>query len=127
MRRQRGMSVVVAIFLVVVVAILAASAVSVGRASSESSAGLLNADRAQAAAEAGLEWAAYRIQVQGVPCATFNPQVLQLNLGALRGLRVTVTCQQAASANIRDITAFAQQGNFGQANYASYSVTKRFD
>jgi hypothetical protein len=121
------MSVVVAIFLVVIVAILAASAVSVGNATRESSASLLYADRAQAAAEAALEWAAYRLQVQGVPCATFNPQVLQLNLGALRGFRVTVSCQQAASANVFDVTAFAQQGNFGQANYASYGVTRRLN
>ena len=125
-RHQKGMSLVVAIFLIVVIALLSAAAVSVGRATSESTNQLLLADRAKAAAEAGLEWAAYRVLVQAVPCATVNGQLLPLNLSGLRGFRVTVTCQRAVNQPVFDITAFAQQGNFGQSTYASRSVTKRF-
>lgn len=126
-RRQRGMSLVVAIFLIVIIALLAAAAVSVGHATSESSNELLLADRARAAAHAGLEWEAYRVMVQGRPCqAGGNPQ-LPLNQGALRGFRVTVSCQRATNVNVFDITAVAQQGNFGDANYAYRSVTRRFN
>ena len=126
-RRQRGMSLVVAIFLVVAIAVLSAAAVSVGRAASESTNELLLADRAKAAAEAGLEWAAYRVLVQAVPCTTVNGQLLQLGLGGLRGFRVTVTCQRATNPAVFDITAFAQSGNFGQAAYASHTVARRFN
>ncbi len=126
-RSQRGMSLVVAIFLIVVIALLSAAAVSVGRAASESTNELLLADRAKAAAAAGLEWAAYRVMVQAVPCATVNGQLLQLNLSGLRGFRVTVTCQRATTPAVFDITAFAQSGNFGQSTYASHSLARRFN
>jgi hypothetical protein len=121
------MSLVVAIFLVVAIAVLSAAAVSVGRAASESTNELLLADRAEAAAKAGLEWAAYRLLVQAVPCATVNGQLLQLGISGLRGFRVTVTCQRATNPAVFDITAFAQSGNFGQAAYASHTVSRRFN
>ena len=126
-RAQRGMSLVVAIFLIVAIALLSAAAVSVGRANSESTNEMLLADRARAAAEAGLEWAAYRVLVQGVACATVNGQQLPLSLGALRGFRVTITCQRAATAAVFDLSAFAQSGNFGQDAYASHTVARRFN
>jgi MSHA biogenesis protein MshP len=127
-RRQQGMSLVVAIFLVVAIAVLSAAAVSVGRAASESTNELLLANRAEAAAEAGLEWAAYRVLVQGVSCATVNSgPPLPLNFGALRGFRVTVTCVRATTAAVYDLSAFAQSGNFGQAAYASHTVARRFN
>jgi len=124
-RKQRGMSLVVAIFLIVVIALLAAAAVSVGNATHETTNEQLFADRAHAAADAGLEWGAYRAMVNGV-CQNPYP-ALALNLGALRGFRVTVSCVRAQNSNTYDITAFAQQGNFGQVTYASHRVTKRFN
>lgn len=126
-RRQRGMSLVVAIFLIVIIAGLAASAVSVGNATSESSNELLLADRARAAAEAGLEWEAYRVMVQARPCQPAGNPLLPLNQGALSGFRVTVSCQRAINVNVFDITAVAQRGNFGDADYAYRAVTRRFN
>lgn len=126
-RRQRGMSLVVAIFLIVIIAGLAASAVTVGTATQESSNELLLADRARAAADAGLEWEAYRVMVQSRPCLPAGNPVLPLNQGALSGFRVTVSCQRATNVNVFDITAVAQQGNFGDANYAYRAVTRRFN
>lgn len=130
MRRQRGMSLVVAIFLIVVIALLSAFAVSMGAASSESRNLQLSADRARAAARAGLEWGAYRAMVQLAPCAAppLPPAsaVLVLNQGALNGFRVTVTCQRNTARTVYDITAFAQRGNFGTNNYASHTLTGRY-
>lgn len=127
-RRQQGMSLVVAIFLIVVIALLSAAAVSVGRASSESTNQTLLADRARAAAEAGLEWGAYRVMVQNLSCATVMSGPLPFNFSGLRGFRVTITgCQRTATQNVLDITAFAQQGNFGQASYASLTLSRRFN
>jgi MSHA biogenesis protein MshP len=124
-RQQRGMSMVVAIFLIVIVALLAAFAVSVGNATSDSTNQQLLASRARAAARAGLEWGAYSASVQGV-CVGFPPfPVVPLNQSALAGFRVEVRC--VGNAGVFDITAFAQRGNFGQAEYASHRLVSRFN
>lgn len=125
--RQRGMSLVAAIFVIVVVALLAAFAVTAGTAKAGATNQALLADRAAAAAHAGAEWGAYRARVAGSCVATPPFNITQ---GALRGFRVTVTCAStthAAPANwyVRDITAFAQYGNFGAADYASHTAHAR--
>ena len=126
MRRQRGMSLVVAIFLVVVVALLSAFAVTVGTASSESTNLQLSADRARAAARAGLEWGAYRARVVG-NCPIFPATaVIPLTQGALRGFSVTIFCQRAGAGTVFDVTAFAQRGSYGSVNYASHRLTARY-
>jgi MSHA biogenesis protein MshP len=128
-RRQRGMSLVAAIFVIVVVALLASYAVTAGTSKLGATNQALMADRAAAAAHAGAEWGAYRARVAGScvapPGVTFN-----IAQGALRGFRVTVTCTStlhAPPANwyVRDITAFAQYGNFGAADYAAHSAQAR--
>lgn len=128
-RRQRGMSLVAAIFVIVVVALLASFAVTAGTSKLGTTSQTLMADRAAAAAHAGAEWGAYRARVAGScvapPGVTFN-----IAQGALSGFRVTVTCTStlhAPPANwyVRDITAFAQYGNFGAADYASHSAQAR--
>ena len=126
MKRQRGMSMVVAIFLIVAIALLSAFAVSVSSSMSASTTLQLSADRAKAAARAGLELGAYRALVMGV-CQ--GPAPVQLNLGALNGFRVTVSCQRdgAGAGTVFDITAFAQRGNYGTTNYASHTLVARYN
>jgi hypothetical protein len=129
--RQRGMSLVVAIFLITVVASLSAFAVTVGTATSESENLQLQADRAMAAARAGMQWAAHRARVAQVcPAGAFN-----LTEGALRGFRVTVTCvsntgphmEGAVAYRVFNVRSFAQWGNFGSASYASRTIDARFN
>lgn len=118
------MSLMVAIFLITVIASLAAFAVTVGTATHEAENLQLQADRARAAASAGAEWATYRAMNGGncVNSTTFN-----LAEAALRGFRVTVTCtrQGSIARPVFDIDSFAQSGNFGAVNYTSRRVTKR--
>jgi MSHA biogenesis protein MshP len=127
--RQRGMSLVVAIFLIVIVALLAAFAVSAGTAANESANLRLLTDRALAAARAGTEWGAYRALVQN-QCAAST--VINLNQAALRGYRITVNCTRtnhvegATNYSVFDVTAFAQRGNFGAADYSSRRITARY-
>lgn len=129
-RSQRGMSIVVAIFLIVVIASLSAFAVSVGDATGRSTSLHLQADRALAAARAGSEWAAYQALVQN-QCAP-GSTTLNLDQGALRGFRVTVTCRRsnhnegATNYSVFDVSSFAQSGNFGDVDYASRTVVSRF-
>jgi MSHA biogenesis protein MshP len=127
-RTQRGMSLVVAIFLVVVIASLAAFAVRMGTAARNTTNLQLLADRALAAAKAGTEWGAYRALAQGL-CTASSP--VPMNAGAIRGFRVTVECLSMtmhAPGNYRvvDIRATAQWGNYGSPDYAYRQVVSRF-
>jgi Tfp pilus assembly protein PilX len=129
--RERGMSLVVAIFLITVIASLSAFAVTVGTATRESENLQLQADRAMAAARAGLEWAAYRVRVAGV-CPGGPPLTFALTQGALNGFRVTITrlsdTGPHAPLNYRicSVSSFAQWSNFGANNYASRTIEESF-
>jgi MSHA biogenesis protein MshP len=122
------MSLVIALFLVVVVASLAAFAINVGGSQQQSGTNALLGDRAVAAARAGVEWAAHRalINTSCVASSTLN-----LNESALRGFRVTVTCaatNHAATPNftLYDITSTASYGTYGTAEFVSRQVKARF-
>jgi MSHA biogenesis protein MshP len=124
------MSLFVAIFLIVVIASLAAFAVTAGTATREATNLQLQADRALMAARAGTEWAAYRARVAGVCPA--GPLIL--TQGALRGFRVTVTCvlntphtEGALNYRVFEVRSFAQWSNFGAADYASRTIDTRFN
>jgi MSHA biogenesis protein MshP len=123
--RERGMSLVVAIFLITVIASLAAFAVTIGTATRESENLQLQSDRAMAAARAGVEWGAYRALVQAN--CPLNPIAFNLNQAALRGFRVTVTCARlsAGASEVFEIVSFAQWSRFGAANYAYRRVVRR--
>jgi MSHA biogenesis protein MshP len=126
---QRGMSLVVALFIVVVLGLLAAFAVNIGTSQHETANLRLASDRALLAARAGTEWAGTRALVNNA-CAAST--ALNLSQGALNGFRVTVSCiatshsEGAANYRIYDVTSFAQYGVFGSAGYASRMVTARF-
>jgi MSHA biogenesis protein MshP len=128
-RTERGMSLMVAIFLIVVIAVLSAMAISVGTAASSSTGRQLQADRAWAAARAGLEWGAYRALVQG---SCVGSTTLNLTQSVLNGFTVTVTCTRSnhnegpVSYSVFDVTAFAQSGTFGDRDYASRRLVSRY-
>jgi MSHA biogenesis protein MshP len=132
-RRERGTSLVVAIFLIVVIAALSAFAVTAGTSTRASANLALQADRALAAARAGTEWAAYRALRQNV-CNVGTAPPFTINQGALRGFRVTVTVTDRTDHTVPpgltyfvcDVSSFAQRGNFGEADYASRTVIGRF-
>ncbi|HEX6639323.1 MAG TPA: hypothetical protein VF033_16835 [Steroidobacteraceae bacterium] len=127
--RQRGVSLVVAIFLVVVIASLAAFAVTTGTATRNTTNLQLLSNRALAAARAGAEWGAYRALTLG-SCTMGNN--VTINAGAIRGFRITVDClaltQHADAGNYRiaDIRATAQWGSFGRPDYAYRQVVSRY-
>jgi MSHA biogenesis protein MshP len=129
LQAQRGMSLVIALFVVVVVAALAAAAVTFATTRRQSMGMELAAERALEAARAGIEWGGYRALVNNA-CAAST--VLNLTQGALRGYAVTVRCtvtphtDGALNLRIYDLTAFAQHGRFGANEYASRTVTGRF-
>ena len=94
MNSQRGFSIVTAIFLIVVLAALGAFAVSMFRVQQSSAAFDELGARGYQAAQAGIEWGAWRVmRVQGTcPAATANIAVP----GSLTLFTVTVGCTSTA-------------------------------
>jgi MSHA biogenesis protein MshP len=130
-QRQRGMSLVVAIFLVTVIASLAAFAVSTGSASRSSLNLQLLSDRALAAARAGAEWGAYQALTVGACAGSTN---LALNQGALRGFAVRVQCtartghtESGFNYVVADITSTATWSTYGQPDYVYRQVVSRYN
>jgi len=122
---------VVAIFLITVIASLAAFAVTVGTATREGGNLQLQADRAQAAAHAGSEWGAYQALRVLNACVPNSNNTFNLTQAALVGFRVNVACtsvqhtEGAVTYRVYDIVSTAQWSNFGASNYAYRQVRTR--
>lgn len=128
---ERGMSLVAALFLIVILAALSVFAVRIGASGEQDVMATLLQARALAAARSGVEYGAYRALVSsscnGAGGATFN---LTLTQGALSGFSVTVTCvgSNHLDAGVPywtyEITAAARRGTYGSADYVARTVTK---
>ena len=127
MNRQRGSSLVVALFIVVVVALLAAFAVRVSSAGRQTGSLSQQTSRALAAARSGVEWSEHQARTAG-PCQDTPPTTLLLSEGALSGFRVTVSCHAYPHGvySHYEITSIAEYGVYGSVDYASRTVTVRY-
>jgi MSHA biogenesis protein MshP len=98
----RGVSLITAVFLVVLLAVLAAAIVRVSSAQQASSAMDLLGSQAYQAARSGLEWGIFqqlRVQPPAVTCFA-SPQTFALPAdGSLRNFSVTVSCTPKAGGN----------------------------
>lgn len=138
-RRQAGFSLVMAIFLIVVLAALAAFAVQIAMAQYETANVELLEARAQAAAAAGIEWGA-NLTLQASPvifCAgTPASRTFTLTQGALNGFVVTVTCTPtthqiysgapptAQNYEVYALKSTATYGSYGGPDYVARTVTR---
>jgi MSHA biogenesis protein MshP len=131
MRAQRGFALVAAIILIVVVAGLAAFAVSIVSGQSATQ----NLERmsrvTDLAAQAGLEWGAYLVMrpVAAPPC----PSATTLTLpGSLSAVPVSVACslttaiEGAATVSIYQITATARYSILNDPDYVERTRTELF-
>lgn len=117
-RAVRGFALVPAIFLMVVLASLAAFAIRLNLAEQQTVDLALLGARGLAAANTGIEWGAYRA-LNG----TCSGGTLTLTEGALAGFTVAVTCTSAATAegagtvSAYTVEAVATTGTYGQPGY----------
>lgn len=130
-RRQRGFSIVSAIFLLVVLSALGAFMLTFSTIQQTTSAQDLQGSKAYQAARAGMDWGAYQIlRNSGAAYATgcrgaLTTQVLPALGGTLAPFSVTVDCtarQYQEGANtvwIYQVTSTAIAGVLGQTNYVS--------
>lgn len=119
--RQRGFSLVSAVFLLVVLAALGAYAVRLNTLQQQTVTASLRAAQAFQAARAGVEWAAYRALNGGI-C---GGATLTLTEGSMAGFRVSVQCSQSAHAEGSGTTRIfvfdvrAEAGVYGGPDYVS--------
>ena len=131
LRAERGFSLVIAIFVVLVLAALGAFAVRVGANQQQTSDFTLLNARAQSAADSGIEYGVNQALVAGscpVPATTLNLTAVGLN-----GFTVTVTCivtnHQIGNAppttyHAYALTSVAQLGTYGSSGYVARTVTR---
>ena len=133
-RRQRGMSLIAALFVIVVLAMLSLFAMRVGASGDQDVTAALLQDRAIAAARSGIEYGAYRALAGNCPPpAVVNFPALNLTQGALNGFTVAVRCQGLQHAHkpspggfylTYEITATARRGTYGTADYVQRTLTQ---
>jgi MSHA biogenesis protein MshP len=96
LRRNAGIGLVTAIFLVVVLTGLAVAMVGIFASQQATSSLDVQGARAYQAARAGIEWGLYQNMRQGGQCSPSTSFALPTT-GALRGFVVTVTCTSVAA------------------------------
>lgn len=120
-RSQRGVSLVSAIFLLVVLASLGVFAVRLGVIQAQTTTAGLRAAQALQAARSGVAWAAHRALSGGV-CAAAT---LNLTESGTSGFDVAVSCAQSTHiegsvmVNVYVIDVLAEAGSYGGPDYVS--------
>lgn len=123
-RRQRGFSLVPALFLLVVLAALGIVAVRLAGVQHQTVVLTMQSGRAYAAARSGVEWSAYQALNNG-SCAAAT---LSLTEGGLAGFTVETACSSTShtegpnTVNVYVIDAFAWSGNYGNPDYVSRRI-----
>jgi MSHA biogenesis protein MshP len=128
-RAFSGFALVPALFLIVVVGLLAAVAVRVTTAQQQTVSLALQQARALAAARAGIDWAAYNAAGTTTACAGGT---LTFPGTSLAGFTVVVTCTTTAytdgsgSYTSSTIASTATYGTYGTADYVKRFVHSTF-
>lgn len=120
--RQRGFALITAVFLVMMLALLAAA---IGTLSTTQQAGQMRdvlGSRAYFAARTGLEWGVYQVLRNGGACAASTS--LPALAGSAAGFAVQVQCTRSgpyneggAVSSTYQLVSTARFGSFGAPNY----------
>lgn len=122
LRNQRGVALVAAIFLLVVLAALGVYMVTIAGVQSRTPVFALQGAQAYAAACSGVEWGIYQAENGSCSAGATFP---------VGNFSVTVTCisslfqEGGSSYHVDTITAISQQGVYGSGDYISRQVETR--
>jgi MSHA biogenesis protein MshP len=120
---QKGFSIVMAIFILVVLGLLGSYMVRMSGVQQATSSYALQGARAYQAAKAGLGWAVAKISAGG-SCTDVNTQAT-LTLSGLTGFTVSLGCTSASYQEGSDtpvifqLNAHSEYGAYGSADYVS--------
>jgi len=124
-RRQSGFALVVAIFIIVVLALLGIMMVTIGGMERATASAATQGTRAFYAARAGVEWGTYHALATDCTAATGN---FALSAAGLDGFSVNVQCaetshrERGTTYRVAVVTSTATFGSFGDADYVSRTL-----
>jgi MSHA biogenesis protein MshP len=131
--RQRGVVLIAALFMIIVLAGLGIFAVRLGAGQQQSVNLTLLGVRAQAAADSGVELGANQA-VKGAGCAPLLPLTttvaVTLTEAALNGFNVSVNCSHSKQTvgtvtyDVYEVDAFAQSGTYGMPAYVARTASR---
>jgi MSHA biogenesis protein MshP len=130
MKRQRGFSIISAIFILVALAVLGAVMVTLSGTQHQASALIIESSRATAAAKSGIEWGAWQA-LQGAGCGAANSD-FEMTEGVMSGFRIEVTCtesnheERGRSITVYALAAVAERGTVGRPDYVRRTMTANF-
>jgi MSHA biogenesis protein MshP len=132
-RRQRGFSLVSAVFLLVVLTAAGAFMVRISGVQRTTTSFALLGPKAYHAARSGIEWAVYSaINVPAsCPVGVTTTNSFNLTEGGLVGFSVIVTCtstvhtEAGVPGTVFDISSTAERGSFSDRDYVSRRVEAR--
>jgi MSHA biogenesis protein MshP len=116
-----GMALIAAVFLITVLAVIAAAMVALTRATEDSSVKSMQSAKVYYGAKAGIEWAMQQAIPSNPPVCPASPTTLNLNQQALAGVTVVVTCNASVQGTPNAayyITSVATIGTLGRPEYA---------
>jgi MSHA biogenesis protein MshP len=123
MDRQPGFALIPALFLIVVLGVLAVVAIRVGTGQQQTVTMSLLQARALSAAQTGIEWGAYKALGGGCVATT----TLTLTEAALNGFSVIVTCTDVTPPGATNkyyvLNSAATSGLYGQPGYVRRVVS----
>jgi MSHA biogenesis protein MshP len=117
-RHCAGVALVNALFLLVIMGVLAAAMVTLSNVEHDTSNKSLLSAKVYYGAKAGLDWGIQRAHAAG-SCA--GSSVFTLTEAALAGVQMTVTCEQSVHGGTNTVyylTSLATFGSFGSPGYA---------
>lgn len=132
-RAESGFVLPTAIFLLVILAALAAFMVALSRTSQISSTLDLQGSRAYQAARAGIEWAAWQVVQNPVPSCTAASTTLAFPAGPFASFTVKVSCvpfgpytDGANTVTVYRVTSTATSGVAGEVDYVERQIQASF-
>lgn len=124
---QRGVSLLAALFLITVLALLGGAAARLAGVGAQTVTISVLSARALHAAVSGAEWGAYQALVNG----SCTPATLNMSAAGVAGFQVEVTCSASVfvdgglTVTSYTIESFAQFGIYGEPDYVSRRIVLR--
>lgn len=127
MKKQRGFSIVMAIFILVVLSLLGGYMVKLSGVQHATSTNVLQGLRSYQGARSGIEWAIGRISAGGVCSDIISASPLSFT--GINGFSVSLTCTSQVYSEGTDnpvvfkINALSEFGSYNSTNYISRKMT----
>jgi len=123
MMKQQGITLIGAIFVLIIVSLLGQYLINIAAISRQNTILALQSARASQAANAGIEWAVSQI-INGNNCAASTTLTLAIN-----NFVTTVSCTQlgtyeedSENSSVYRITSQSKYGSYGQIDYVSRQI-----